>query len=278
MSINPSQSWITPNTSLFGSGGSGGGSNFPQGIDISNNFIQLDPYVRWASPCLAVENTPLTGPAIPVPFSANPFFAFNWDGSNATTSKSGSYSASNIFYQGSNGSGNGSIFVNTIDGNLGTSNAFDVQNVNTISGTKYTTGANPTWNPLNFTLRPDNASDKGTNYIQVTWDAVDTGANTALVAGADASGAFIYSFWPGYITMPLTIGGQDVTISSDNETFLYGQGNAGGLGTLSTGTPFLSGSNFFSSITTPVGVAGQYKANMYALFSTLQTSYPACFN
>lgn len=147
--------------------------------------------------------------------------------------------------------------------------------VSTITGQKNTTGVfNPTYNPINFTLRPDLAANKGTNYIQVTWDAVDTGANTALVAGADASGAFIYSFWPGFVSMPLTLGGQDVTISSDNETFLFGEGKAGAIGSLSTGVQFLSAQNTMSSIQDPTK---QYNADLTALLSTFKDLYPTCF-
>ena len=270
MSIYFNQTNITPGTSFSGGGG-GGGSNFPNGITISDYYLTPSPVGAWGSPALTISeiNTPNNQATL----SVDNVLAFT--GSGGTDDKSCLINASTIQFQGNLGTGIGSVLVSAIDANLGTSNAFDVKNINTLVGTKYTTGANPTWNPMNFTLRPANASDKGTNFIQVTWDAVDTGANTALVAGADASGAFIYSFWPGYITMPLTIGGQDVTIGSDNETFLYGQGKAGAIGNLSTGVEFLSAQNNLSSIQDP---SQQYTANMTALLSTFKDLYPTCFS
>ena len=112
--------------------------------------------------------------------------------------------------------------------------------------------------------------------LRTQWDATDTGAIVACVMGSDGTRgtAFVGSEWPGYITMPMSIYGATVQIESDNETFLYMDGNAGALGSISTGTPFISGSNFFSSITVP----GGNNANMNALFSTFKSLYPSNFS
>ena len=142
-----------------------------------------------------------------------------------------------------------------------------------VSFTSNTTASNVNFVPLNFTIRPDQAVKGGQCYAQFQFDAVDTGANYACVVGGNNSYGFIGSIWPGYISMPFQIFGATVQIDSDNETFLFMDGKAGALGTISTGTPFLSSSNAFSSIVSPAGD----KANMSALLSTLKTVYPACF-
>ena len=134
------QTNISPGTPF--SGGGSGSNTFPNGIAISANgtdtkFLQIDPNVYWAQPMLAVENTSNTGPAIPQGISANPFFAFSWDGSNANTSKSGSYSATGIYYQGNAGSGTGTQFLNVVDGALNNSPAnlaFQMTGLSSIQG------------------------------------------------------------------------------------------------------------------------------------------------
>ena len=151
-----------------------------------------------------------------------------------------------------------------------------VQTSATIPTTSYvlnTTGSNVQYAPLNYTLRPDQSVKGGQIYAQFQWDGVDTGANYATLVGANNNFGFIGTVWPGYISMPFQIFGATVQIDSDNETFLFCDGKAGALGTISTGTPFLSSSNAFSSIVSPAGD----KANMSALLSTLKSVYPACF-
>lgn len=267
MSVNPSQSWITPTTSLFGSGS--GGSNFPQGITVSGEVIQVQPTALWGQPVMNVSN-PLTGSNLP--FSADSFFAFNGSGGN--DDKSGTYGVSSIFFQGNLGTSVKSQFLEVIDNQLGGTSAFNIKSISSISGTYNTTATNAEYVPLNFTIRPDQASKGGIVYQILQYDAVDTGANYALLTGADNTSGFITCVWPGFISMPLKISGATIEMLSDTETFLYGDGKAGALGTLSTGTPFLSASNTFSSITDP---SKQYTADMTALFSTLQSLYPSCF-
>ena len=275
MSINPQQSWITPTTSLFGSGGSGD-SNFPSGINIggSVNLYQIKPATNlaWGQNTLTVQD--LSG-SNQKDFGCKNLWASG--GANPNLTQTGEYSADGIFYQGSNSSGAGARFLAVEDialDNTNTTSAFSLMNISSISGTYFTTQNNPNYYPINFQLNTQNASQNGLIALQMTYNANDTGANPTLVAGADPSGAFVYSFWPGFVTLPLNLAGQDVNILSDNETFFRCEGNAGGLGTISTGTGFLSGSNLFSSIKDSTGA---YNANVYALFSTLQTSYPACF-
>lgn len=269
MSVNPSQSWVTPTTSLFGSGGD---SNFPNGITIGTSnttSLVMDDGIAWGADILTAED------AINVlPIGASVFYGYQ----PTPTPRTGNYGGDGILYQGFQGQGQGGRFLGVSDealNNTNTTSAFSIYNISSISGTFNTTDNNPTYNPLNFTIRPDQASKGGQIYQSLQYDAVDTGANYALITGANNSNAFITSVWPGYISMPLKISGASVEIASDNETFLYGDGAAGALGTLSTGTPFLSGSNLFSSIRDATGV---YNADMRALFSSLQTSFPACFS
>ena len=141
------QTNISPGTSFAASGGGGGNSSntFPQGIVISSGgasakYLQIDPGVYWGQPSLAVENSSNTATSIPQIFTANPFFALSWDGSNPTTAKSGSYSASNILFQGSNGSGNGVPFLGVIDSalnNTTTALAFQMTGVSSIQSGNY---------------------------------------------------------------------------------------------------------------------------------------------
>ena len=145
----------------------------------------------------------------------------------------------------------------------------------TIKGVFNTTDSNVGYNAIDFVFRPAQAVQGGIIYQKLEWDAVDTGANYALILGATPTTALISSEWPGYISMPLTIAGATISLVGDNETFLFLNANAGALGSISTGTPFLSGSNLFSSITDPTLA---YKADMTALLSTFKDLYPACFS
>jgi len=112
--------------------------------------------------------------------------------------------------------------------------------------------------------------------IILRYDPLDAG-QTALVLGSRGDGsAFLTGVWEGFIAMPMEIAGANITFVGDSgENFMFMEGKAGALGSVSTGTPFLSGSNLFSSITAPNFASN---ANMTALFSTLATTYPACFS
>jgi hypothetical protein len=275
MSVNPSQSWITPTTSLFGSGGSGD-SNFPSGINIGTgvNLYQIAPAtnVAWGSNTLTVQD--LSGNN-EKDFACRNLWASG--GTNPNLAQTGEYSADGIFYQGYQSQGQGARFLAVEDialNNTNTTSAFTLTNISSISGTYFTTQNNPSYYPINFTLNTQNTSQNGLIALQLTYNANDTGANPTLVAGADPSGSFVYSFWPGYVTLPLNLGGQDVNIISDNETFLRCKGDDANIGTISTGVHFLSGMNTLSSIADPSGAS---IADMTALLSTLKGLYPNCF-
>ena len=274
MSVNFNQTNINATTSFFGGGG-GGGSNFPSGITIGSNpnLYTLQPSINiaWGSNTLSVLD--LSG-SNQKDFGAGNIYAIVGDGNSA---KTGKYSGDGIFYQGSNGSGAGSRFLGISDKQLNDTNtttAFQIYNVSSMTGVMTTTDNPPNYNPIFFTLRPDQAVKGGSVYATFNWDAVDTGANVACRVGADSQSAYIAAEWLGYITMPMRVSGATITLNSDNETFLYMDGLEGRQGTISTGTAFISGSNEFSSITS---ADKQNVANMDALLSTLKATYPDCF-
>jgi hypothetical protein len=138
-----------------------------------------------------------------------------------------------------------------------------------------TTQSNLTWYPATYVLQPATASLNDSLGIILRYDPLDAG-QTALVLGARGDGsAFLTGVWEGFISMPMEIGGANITFVGDSgETFMFMEGKAGALGSVSVGTYLLSASNAMSSITDTSGRT----ANMTALFSTLQTSLPACFS
>ena len=262
MSVNPSQSWVSPNTALFGAGGAGG-SNFPNGITIGSNSLNIQQGNVGSNAVVFVSD--ISG--INTGFLANPIYS----GDVATSYLV--FGSTTIGCLKGDGSASANLLtsVNVTD----TTNAFNLGSINSLTGVLNTTASNAGFNPIDFTIRPDQASKGGIIYGKLEYDAVDTGANYALVFGASNANSFITSVWPGYISMPLQLTGATLEMASDNETFLYMDGKAGALGSISTGTPFLSGSNLFSSITEPTET---YKADMTALLSTLASVYPACFS
>ena len=268
MSVNPNFTNANAFTSFFGQGGAGG-SNFPNGITIGSNVALYQGNIPAnTGPPLGYAQT-VTPAGINTGWLADPL----WSGDAAAGYlRLGSTTMASV-----DGGGTNETNFLTVLPNLYGSNqpSHVLANISKMSGTSNTTTPNDTYNPINFTIRPDQAIKNGIVYGQLQWDAVDTGANYALVFGASSSNAIVTSIWPGYISMPLFLTGASVEIASDNETFLFMDGNAGALGNISTGTPFVSGSNLFSSITAPtLGV----NANMSALLSTLASTYPACFS
>ena len=134
MSAYHNQTNISPGT-LFS--GSGGGSNFPTGIDINNNgvnnnLLRINTLAYWGQPILQISPD-LSGTSLPL--AANPFFAYSYDGQNATSQKSGSYASESIKYQGSNGAGNQTIFLEVNDTSLGTGSSFALNGISTINTT-----------------------------------------------------------------------------------------------------------------------------------------------
>ena len=262
MAVNPNFTNANAFTSYFGQGGAGG-SNFPNGLSVGPGAFQIDQGNVFTDPVVYVSNSN----GVNSGFLAQTLYA-------GDSSQDFMVLTSTTLTCVKAADGTSSQLIGNTNLNTPTS-CFNLQNVNSASGVLNTTASNATYNPLNFTIRPDQAAKGGIVYAQLQYDAVDTGANYALVMGASNTNSFITSVWPGYISMPLQLSGAAIEIASDNETFLYMDGKAGALGNISTGTPFVSGSNFFSSITAPsLGV----NANMAALLSTLASTYPACFS
>jgi len=182
--------------------------------------------------------------------------------------------ANTTYFAASGGGGGGSNFPNGLT--IGTSGAGgNIFNTSTLNATLNTTTSNQTWIAQQYNFRPDLATKGGGVRSIWNWDAVNTGANNALTIGSDSIGAFVGAEWLGNIIMPIRMYGANISLISDNETFMFMDGKAGGLGSISTGTPFLSGSNLFSSITAPTATK---TANMTALISTLAFTFPACFS
>lgn len=147
MAVNPNFTNANANTIFPALGGGGNSSVFPEGLQISigetARYLQINPLTLWGQPALSVENTSNTSNAIPQPLVANPFFAFGYDGSNATSQKSGSYGANLIKFQGSNGSGNTTDFLRVNDIRLGDpfNAAFALNGVSSIQVSSITANA-----------------------------------------------------------------------------------------------------------------------------------------
>ena len=138
----------------------------------------------------------------------------------------------------------------------------------------YNTSNNPSWIPVRLNYNPVNANINDVVGMLITYNP-DTAGQTALFMGAYGTGeAVLGAVWEGYITMPLLLYGATIKMVSDNETFLYMDGNAGAIGNISTGVQFNSASNILNTITDPTK---QYTADTTALFSTLKDLYPSCF-
>ena len=160
--------------------------------------------------------------------------------------------------------------------NFNTINVSSIQGLYSLTGTLNTTTSNTAWEPIQLTLRPDQASDNGLVAIRTTWDAVDTGANVSFIAGATGSNAFIGAEWAGVGAQPIQVIGELIDLTSGEETFIHCDGTGpGNPGTVSTGTKFISAQNTLSSITDPTQT---HTADMTLLLSTLQGLYPNCFS
>lgn len=249
MSLLPTAAWAAPGTALFGSGG--GGSNFPSGITIGSNTLTPDTFG--------------SGSVITGAFRS----AQNTIGNSSTQGSQYLTSNSIIFTQLN--SGQSFPFVLTDLSNA----TIAVQNINSIVGGSNTTESNNFYFPLDFTFRPDQATKGGGILGRFIWDAVDTGANNALLFGATSSNALIAATWPGQQAAALVITGETVNLASDNENFIFMDGKAGAIGSISTGVEFISGQNNLSSLTSPnLGRT----ANLDQLLSTFFGLYPGCFS
>jgi len=244
------QTNLSPGTSFAGSGGGGSNtSNFPTGITIGSNILaptNSGTGFQFNAPILQGGNL-------------NGQIALSNQGLGFIQPNTG-VSIPCIYYDNSNA---------TYLSNVSTAV------INNMNYTLNTTANDPQYNPISFTLRPDQATKGGSIQAVFQWDAVDTGANYATVVGARGGTGFIGSIWPGYISMPFQIFGATVDVISDNETFFHCDGAEGAIGTISTGVNFISAENNLSSITDP---SKQYTADMTALLSTFASLYPDCVN
>lgn len=247
----------------FASGGGGGGSNFPNGLTVLTNPTYKFETGGEAYPCLNIVDQS-QGAAGGVQMGVLQV------GTGTTNTVQITSSTISVLASNTNQPTN----LLTINPSLGSS-AYTFSNVNSMSGTFNTTATNADYTPLSFTLRPDQAAKGGGIQAVFQYDAVDTGANYAVVVGANNTTGFIGTVWPGYISMPMQVYGATISLDSDNETFFFCDGAAGALGTISTGVNFLSAQNNLSSITDP---SKQYTADMTALWSTFASLYPDCVN
>lgn len=141
-----------------------------------------------------------------------------------------------------------------------------IQNQNFNIGNFYT--------PVRYNYNPPSANVNDQVAMVLTYNPQNAG-QTAIALGAKGNGnAFVGAVWEGFITMPLELWGAAIHAYSDNETFLYMDGKAGAIGSISTGVQLLSADNILNTITDPTK---QYTADTTALFSTLQSLYPDCF-
>lgn len=194
---------------------------------------------------------------------------------SVNTNQTSANKTTSFFAPASGGGGGGSNFPTGIT--VGTSNSGGtVWQTSSFTSVLTTTASNYDWAAGEFSLQPVSNTQGGNVRMRLTYDPLDAG-QTALEFGAgDVAGgdAYIGAVWANYIAMPLKIWGATITMYSDNETFMFLDGKAGAIGSISTGVAFSSSESAFSSITaSPVGDT----ANLSALFSTLKTQYPACF-
>jgi hypothetical protein len=257
MSVNFNQTNLNATTSFFGAGG----SNFPSGISVGSSPPFILKNGGDAVDALQVQNTNTSDNGYIQIGGAQ----INPNGQNGLqlTPTSINGLASNTY--------NLTPFMSVLDPNFGTS-AFALSNISSMSGTYI---ANNTYHtPLRLNLNPANANINDQIAMVVTYNPDDAGS-TAIALGARGDGnAFVGAVWEGYITMPLDIWGAQVHMYSDNETFMFMDGKAGNIGSISTGVGFISGSNQFSSV---MSADTQNVANMDALLSTLKNAYPNCF-
>jgi hypothetical protein len=171
------------------------------------------------------------------------------------------------------GGGGGSNFPNGLTtGTAGYGGL--VIGLSTTTATLNTNQNNYFWNPVYYSLNPASSSQGGRIALKLTYNPDDAG-QTGVEIGADSNGAgYIGAVWDGYISMPLEVWGATINMYSDNETFMFMDGKAGAIGSISTGVELLSAQNTFSTITDPTK---QYTADMTALLSTLKSIYPDCF-
>lgn len=199
-----------------------------------------------------------------------------------TSSIVGLSSINGVAYTGGGGGG-GSNFPNGLT--IGTSNAGGfTYGVSSMTSFLRNTTSNYSWFPIQLTLQPPSGSAGDTMGIILRYDPLDSG-QTALVLGARADGsAYLTGVWEGYISMPMEIGGANITFVGDSgETFMFMEGNAGATGTVSTGVNFYSANNYLNAInglktlnsyTAPSIQAGKYNMTGTTETVTIPIAYP----
>lgn len=137
MSANFNQTNINATTSFFGAGG--GGSNFPNGIEISSNSGN-QRYLNITSQFWGTNTLTLTsdGSVQETQLTAEQFNALS---PGTTPAKSATYRYDQIYFQGNAGSGSNSTFLNVDDANIAnnTTPCFNIYNVSTMNTTPGTT-------------------------------------------------------------------------------------------------------------------------------------------
>jgi len=199
-----------------------------------------------------------------------------------TSSIVGLSSINGVAYTGGGGGG-GSNFPNGLT--IGTSNAGGfIYGVSSMTANLQNTSSNYTWFPIQLTLQPPTASSGDSMGIILRYDPLDSG-QTALVLGARADGsAYLTGVWEGFISMPMEIAGANITFVGDSgETFMFMEGKAGAVGTVSTGVDFYSANNYLdvinglktvNSYSAPSIQAGTYNMTGTTETVTIPLAYP----
>jgi hypothetical protein len=137
------QTNIAPGTPFSG----GGGSNFPDGLLVSNgganeNRLSVGQ-AFWGNFTLQTATTSNFQETLP--FTANQVNAWIRPG-DVTTQKSGNYAATGIVYQGNAGTGTGAVFLSVADAQIATGNPFSITGLSTLKAG----AASPTLNMAAF--------------------------------------------------------------------------------------------------------------------------------
>lgn len=162
--------------------------------------------------------------------------------------------------------------VGTINGGgctFGTSNMTSIYN---------TANTNTTWFPATYVHQPNTASLNDLMGIILRYDPLNAG-QTALILGSRGDGsAFLTGVWEGYISMPMSISGANISFEGDSgETFMFMEGLGGATGTVSTGVDFYSANNYLNTINgykAPSIQAGKYNMTGTTETVTLPIAYP----
>lgn len=165
--------------------GSGSGSNFPNGLVISDNganseILSIAGNIVWGRPVLTVSGSNQylgTGDIV-----AGTFYAAEQSSPSGNSYFTGNYGANSIEYQGNLGSGSNTVFLSLNDTALGTATPpFILSGVSTINGSPYGGGGGGS----NF---PAGISFGTSNGLMTLTSPYTTGATAVLqgTVGNDA--------------------------------------------------------------------------------------------